>query len=51
MIEDIYTVNDYIQNKIRGPEIIKEAKETITLSSIANKTLRNELWKESLKVN
>ena len=49
-MEDIYTVDDYLNNKIKGNDLMELAKKTIMLSSIANETTQKILWKEYTKV-
>jgi len=49
-MEDIYTVQDYLNNKIHGSGVIVKAERQIRLTSVKSQTLKRELWNDSVKV-
>jgi len=50
VMENIYTVEDYLNKKIHGSAKMTEAEKKIRLISVENATLMNEIWRNSIKV-
>ena len=50
IMEDVYTVEDYLNNNIDNKELKKTTQNALRLRSIENHTLRTTIWRESMKV-
>ena len=49
-MENIFPADKFLNVTLHNNDVIAAADKTVRLSSIANHTLKKELWNDSLKV-
>ena len=51
VMEDVYTVDDYLKHKIHGSDVIMEGNRKLRIGSIKTDQAKMEAWENSLKVS